>query len=208
MVMLEDKSLLDIAAREEYEDPVPQKRLEGRTVYLSRSNYGPLKRVAGLVEISDFGLAVPGDRPNSGPIQAEIYRAPEVILGLGWSYKADIWSIGCILIELYYGKALFQTHENREHLAMMEKVLEQKLPLVMTLNSERSVQEKYFNRGYLRWPEIASSSQSVDFVAHLKTLKQMCGPHHLFYDLLRRLLEYEPDIRWSAKEALEHEFFR
>ncbi len=50
------------------------------------------------------------------------YRAPEVILGLGWSFACDMWSVGCILVELLAGDALFQTHENLEHLAMMEKV--------------------------------------------------------------------------------------
>lgn len=33
-----------------------------------------------------------------------------------------MWSIGCILVEFITGEALFQTHENLEHLAMMEKV--------------------------------------------------------------------------------------
>jgi len=42
--------------------------------------------------------------------------------GLGWSYPCDMWSIGCILVEFVTGEALFQTHENLEHLAMMEKV--------------------------------------------------------------------------------------
>lgn len=51
------------------------------------------------------------------------YRAPEIILGLGWSFPCDIWSIGCILVEFYTGDALFQTHDNREHLAMMEAVI-------------------------------------------------------------------------------------
>jgi dual-specificity kinase len=50
------------------------------------------------------------------------YRAPEVILGLGWSFPCDLWSVGCILAELATGDALFQTHENLEHLAMMERV--------------------------------------------------------------------------------------
>lgn len=50
------------------------------------------------------------------------YRAPEIILGLGWSYPCDVWSIGCILVEFFTGEALFQTHDNLEHLAMMEVV--------------------------------------------------------------------------------------
>ena len=42
---------------------------------------------------------------------------------MGWSYPCDVWSVGCILIELLTGDALFQTHENLEHLAMMQVVL-------------------------------------------------------------------------------------
>lgn len=32
-----------------------------------------------------------------------VFRAPEVILGLGWSFPCDIWSVGCILVELLSG---------------------------------------------------------------------------------------------------------
>ncbi len=32
-----------------------------------------------------------------------LFRAPEVILGLGWSFPCDIWSVGCILVELLSG---------------------------------------------------------------------------------------------------------
>ena len=46
-----------------------------------------------------------------------------ITLGLGWSYPCDIWSIGCILVEFLTGEALFQTHDNLEHLAMMQAVL-------------------------------------------------------------------------------------
>jgi dual-specificity kinase len=46
-----------------------------------------------------------------------------VNIGLGWSYPCDIWSIGCILVEFLTGEALFQTHDNLEHLAMMQAVL-------------------------------------------------------------------------------------
>jgi CDC-like kinase len=47
----------------------------------------------------------------------------EIISELGWSQPCDVWSIGCIMFELYLGFTLFQTHDNREHLAMMEKIL-------------------------------------------------------------------------------------
>ena len=42
---------------------------------------------------------------------------------LGWSQPCDVWSVGCIMFELYLGFTLFQTHDNREHLAMMDKIL-------------------------------------------------------------------------------------
>jgi CDC-like kinase len=42
---------------------------------------------------------------------------------LGWAQPCDVWSVGCILFELYLGVTLFQTHDNREHLAMMERIL-------------------------------------------------------------------------------------
>jgi len=45
-----------------------------------------------------------------------------VILGcIEWDMKSDIWSLACILIELYTGEMLFSVHEDLEHLAMIEK---------------------------------------------------------------------------------------
>jgi len=38
-----------------------------------------------------------------------------------------MWSIGCILVEFFTGDALFQTHDNLEHLAMMEAVCDGKI---------------------------------------------------------------------------------
>ena len=46
-----------------------------------------------------------------------------IVLGLGWSYPCDVFSLGCILVEFYTGEALFQTHDNLEHLSMMEVVM-------------------------------------------------------------------------------------
>lgn len=38
---------------------------------------------------------------------------------IGWDMASDMWSLGCILMELYTGDVLFRTHEHLEHLAMM-----------------------------------------------------------------------------------------
>lgn len=97
MVRLEDKAILAKDAHDEFENPLPQKRYEDRTIYLSRNNYGQPKSVPGIVSITDFGLSVHGDAFNNGCIQAEVYRAPEVILTAGWAYSADIWNLGVMV---------------------------------------------------------------------------------------------------------------
>ena len=35
------------------------------------------------------------------------YRAPEVILGMGYSENVDCWSIGCIFGEMIQGQVMF-----------------------------------------------------------------------------------------------------
>ena len=37
------------------------------------------------------------------------YRAPEVLLGLEWKFPCDMWSVGCILLELLEGEITFDT---------------------------------------------------------------------------------------------------
>ena len=79
------------------------------------------------IRLIDFGSATFDDEYHSSVVSTRHYRAPEIILNLGWSYPCDIWSIGCILVEFFTGDALFQTHDNLEHLAMMESVCGSKI---------------------------------------------------------------------------------
>lgn len=79
------------------------------------------------IRLIDFGSATFDDEYHSSVVSTRHYRAPEIILNLGWSFPCDIWSIGCILVEFFTGDALFQTHDNLEHLAMMEAVCDSKI---------------------------------------------------------------------------------
>lgn len=98
MVKIEDSSILEESARDEYQHPLPQKTNPGgRTIYLSRNNYGLPRKTTGIIQITDFDLSVSGNKQNDGCIQAEIYRAPEVILDAGYSYSADIWNLGVMV---------------------------------------------------------------------------------------------------------------
>ncbi|XP_042991998.1 serine/threonine-protein kinase AFC3 isoform X4 [Carya illinoinensis] len=164
------------------------------------------------IKLIDFGSTAFDNQNHSSIVSTRHYRAPEVILGLGWSYPCDLWSVGCILIELCSGGALFQTHENLEHLAMMERVLGP-LPEHMVRRADRGA-EKYFRRGSrLNWPEGAVSRESIRAVNKLYCLKDLVSQHVVssrssLTDLLQGLLKYDPSERLTARQALSHPFFQ
>ncbi|KAI4340676.1 hypothetical protein MLD38_025486 [Melastoma candidum] len=162
------------------------------------------------IKVIDFGSTAYGHRSHNYIVSTRHYRAPEVILGLGWSYPCDIWSVGCILVELCSGSALFQTHENLEHLAMMERVLGP-IPQHMLKRVDRHA-EKYVKRGRLDWPEGATSRESIKSVLKLPRIENLIMQHvdHSagdLIDLVQNLLRYEPANRITAHQALRHPFF-
>lgn len=170
-------------------------------------------RSSNAIKLIDFGSATFETQHHSPLISTRHYRAPEVILGLGWTYPCDLWSIGCILVELYTGQALFQTHENLEHLAMMSHVLG---PIPDSMIRRTDGQGlKYFRvkggRRALNWPAGASSKASVRTVRHVQSLDDIIGcahGHNEFRDLVKKLLAFEPDTRCTLAEALRHPFFQ
>ncbi|KAK7347082.1 hypothetical protein VNO80_21609 [Phaseolus coccineus] len=178
----------------------------------SRSPSTYFKRVpkSSAIKVIDFGSTTFEREDQTYIVSTRHYRAPEVILGLGWSYPCDIWSVGCILVELCTGEALFQTHENLEHLAMMERVLGP-LPQHMLKRVDRNA-DKYVRRGRLDWPEGATSRESIKAVMKLPRLQNLVMQHvdHSAGDLihlLQGLLRFDPSERLTAKEALRYPFF-
>ncbi|XP_017776679.1 PREDICTED: dual specificity protein kinase CLK2 isoform X5 [Nicrophorus vespilloides] len=156
------------------------------------------------VRLIDFGSATFDHEHHSTIVSTRHYRAPEVILELGWAQPCDVWSVGCILFELYLGITLFQTHDNREHLAMMQRILGE-IPVRMA----RKTKTKYFYRGKLEWDEKSSAGRFIrDNCKPLLRYKQSDDSEHgQLFDLILRMLEYEPSQRITLREAMSHPFF-
>uniref|UniRef100_I3MLY7 dual-specificity kinase n=1 Tax=Ictidomys tridecemlineatus TaxID=43179 RepID=I3MLY7_ICTTR len=157
------------------------------------------------IRVADFGSATFDHEHHTTIVATRHYRPPEVILELGWAQPCDVWSIGCILFEYYRGFTLFQTHENREHLVMMEKILGP-IPSHMI---HRTRKQKYFYKGGLVWDENSSDGRYVK--ENCKPLKsymlQDSLEHVQLFDLMRRMLEFDPAQRITLAEALLHPFF-
>jgi len=187
------------------------------------------------IRLIDFGGATFEDDHHSRIINTRQYRSPEVMFGLGWSYPSDLWSVGCILAELYTGDLLFKTHEDMEHLALMEKIVGP-LPQHMCLaaeklhrrdenssSSHRGGEHKrskrrgrstsrprvsdWVEKGRIRWPENASGKSSLTKVRRARHIKAQFRNKE-YVDLLLKLLQHDPKERISAKEAMRHPFFK
>ncbi|XP_058484410.1 dual specificity protein kinase CLK2-like isoform X2 [Solea solea] len=157
------------------------------------------------VKVVDFGTATFDHEHHESVVSTRHYRAPEVILDLGWNQSCDVWSLGCVLMEFYLGRTLFPTHNSEEHLAMMEKVLG---PIPSHLLKQTRKQH-YVHNERLNWDD---SSSSDDYIGkHCKPLTQCMQrkseEERQLLDLVACMLEYDVCRRITLEEALWHPFF-
>eukprot|EP00250_Pteridium_aquilinum_P021710 c25203_g1_i10 orf=2062-2427(+) len=116
------------------------------------------------------------------------------------------------MVELCSGDVLFQTHENLEHLAMMERVLGP-IPSHVIRRSTGKAHKYFRHEKRLDWPDRHTSKESIRAVHRLFRLRDLVMEHTgnsagLLVDLLEQMLSYNPLERLTAKEALEHPFFQ
>ena len=59
------------------------------------------------IKLIDFGSSCYANAPTYTYIQSRFYRSPEVLLGIPYTAKIDIWSLGCVVVEMHTGEPLF-----------------------------------------------------------------------------------------------------
>jgi serine/threonine protein kinase len=162
------------------------------------------------IKIIDFGGAAYDADKKARVINTRQYRAPEVVLDTVWSMPSDMWSLGCIFVELFQGDLLFPTHDDVEHLALMEKVIspfpEWMLRTSASRNPSRdSLVRRAFNSRNWHRLESVLSRESVSFVRNARTLESIVRDPEdsWFLSLLRRILVIDPQDRATAHEALK-----
>lgn len=152
-----------------------------------------LNPATGVLKLCDFGSAkilVAGE-PNVSYICSRYYRAPELIFGAtNYTTNIDIWSTGCVMAELMLGQPLFPG----------ESGIDQLVEIIKVLGTPSREQIKTMNPNYMehKFPQIKPHPFS-------KVFRPRTAPEAI--DLVSKLLEYTPEARSSAIEALAHPFF-
>ncbi|KAI4301554.1 hypothetical protein L6164_034821 [Bauhinia variegata] len=145
------------------------------------------------LKLCDFGSAkvlVKGE-PNISYICSRYYRAPELIFGATeYTTAIDIWSAGCVLGELLLGQPLFPG----------ESGVDQLVEIIKVLGTPTREEIKCMNPNYteFKFPQIKAHPWH-------KIFHKRMPPEAV--DLVSRLLQYSPNLRSTALEALIHPFF-
>ncbi|KAJ5903916.1 hypothetical protein N7504_006299, partial [Penicillium tannophilum] len=199
MFGIADDSVFRDFEEAELQDPCPRKELDGRTIYTSCELKMP--KQLGAPILCDFGSAVLGDEKHLEDIQPDIYRAPEVILEVPWTYSVDIWNVGCVIWNIFEGESLFggqdpefQTYRSRAHLAEMIRLLG---PPPTSLLARGNLTKKFFSsEGELH----AGVSVGERTPLEQRETSLEGEDKEQFLRLVRKMLQWEPEKRSSAKE--------
>ena len=157
------------------------------------------------VRLVDFGSLDSGKVWHTHLATTSHYRAPEILLGLKWSYEADIWSIGCILVELALGNIPFYSRDTLEHLFLIQHVIEDIPRYMWNRCTDREI-SSHVRHGMLSTDAIFDENRS-SFLAKPTLWKMLCADKGIA-DLACFILRTDPAERPCAEDILRHHFFR
>ncbi|XP_050306574.1 dual specificity tyrosine-phosphorylation-regulated kinase 4 isoform X2 [Anthonomus grandis grandis] len=158
------------------------------------------QRGSSSIKVIDFGSSCYSNQRVYTYIQSRFYRSPEVILGLTYGTSIDMWSLGCILAELYTGYPLFPGENEVEQLACLMEVLGTPPDDIISIATRRRL--FFDSRGN---PRCITNSNGRKRKPGSKNLAMVlrCSDV-LFIDFVSRCLEWNPKRRMSPAEALYH----
>lgn len=155
------------------------------------------------LKILDFGLARNKDEAMfmTPYVVTRYYRAPEVILGAGYSSNVDIWSVGCIFAELIRGKVMFPGTDHVDQWTKIVDVVGTPSHQFMS-KLQQSVKQYVENRPRCEpkpWQVLFPDNvfpQDIDYRLNAASAR----------DLVSRMLVIDPENRISVEEALKHPY--
>ncbi|XP_043800751.1 probable serine/threonine-protein kinase dyrk2 isoform X3 [Apis laboriosa] len=160
------------------------------------------QRGSSSIKVIDFGSSCYSHQRVYTYLQSRFYRSPEVILGLPYGTPIDMWSLGCILAELYTGCPLFPGEDEIEQLACIMEVLG--LPPEHIINHASRRRLFFDPKGS---PRCVTNSKGKKRWAGSRNLAiALRCTDTLFVDFVRRCLEWDPKKRMTPDEAMRHEW--
>jgi dual specificity tyrosine-phosphorylation-regulated kinase 2/3/4 len=157
-----------------------------------------------LLKVIDFGSACFYDKRIYTYIQSRYYRAPEVILELSYSTSIDMWSFGCILVEMFTGKPAFPADTELELLHSMIEILGAPPSKVINKSSRRS--EYFENDGRPKFVPYYKVKRKNPGSKSLRIILK--GADEGFIDLVESCLQWDQVKRIEPDEALMHRWLQ
>ena len=148
--------------------------------------------------LADLGSCkgIKARQPFTEYVSTRWYRAPECIMTNGYyNYKMDMWGVGCVLFEMATLFPLFPGDNEIDQMVKIQNILGPPSEDVINLYKQNS-----FDKDNQTSLDINIKGKGFDkFLSHC---------NELFIDLLKKLLVYNPEERFSAKQALQHNYFQ
>ncbi|KAI6043104.1 hypothetical protein EDC04DRAFT_3138697 [Pisolithus marmoratus] len=156
------------------------------------------------IKVIDFGSSCLEHEKIYTYIQSRFYRSPEVILGMNYHMAIDMWSLGCILAELYTGFPIFPGENEQEQLSCIMEVLG---PPDKEFINRSSRKRLFFDNNGAPRPVVNTKGRRRR--PGTKTLAQVlrCQDDD-FIDFVARCLVWDPERRMKPQAALQHNFLK
>mmetsp|Transcript_20053 Transcript_20053/g.52077 ORF Transcript_20053/g.52077 Transcript_20053/m.52077 type:complete len:551 (-) Transcript_20053:266-1918(-) len=155
------------------------------------------------LKVIDFGSSCFAAERVHTYIQSRFYRAPEIVLGGEYGTPIDMWSLGCILVELLTGKPLFPAASEKELIAMQVEMLGMPEKEVVVAGSRS---HHYFTANFKLRPVVDRKGRARGTVPRPLPAVLLTDDNKMLRDFVLQCLQWDPAKRISPRDASRHPF--